>query len=303
MAVTFVDWMLVLLSVSFICRYVYYIFVKKAARLSIEGAGLLCLLGAVLVELLPVYLGRRESGTDIPIRIGLLLYLCCFGIQRLTLKEKMFPEKWSRYLIRQLNLHFIFNTLGAIRIVTKTNSDLAYDMLYDFSKCLRAVLRPFFCRDRILFKEEVAHIISYTNLEKIRFGNDIIVRMEIAEENFLLPPLSVQPLVENAIRHGLNKGRRKGVVTVRSYQTDTEYIIQVEDDGTGFDVSRYRRPFLYNRMENGGLERVRCRIEHMAGGSMDIRSFEGIGTVITLHIPKRKSRKGVGNYEDENDSG
>ncbi len=288
MIAAIVDGMLVMLSITFLCGYLYQVFIRKSAKMNLEGAGLLCLLAMVLMDMIPVYVQGKAVGNGIHMRIGLLLYLFCAGIQRL--KKDHSRQSRELYFIRQMNPHFIFNTLGTIRIVTKTNANLAYDMLYDFSKCLRAMFRPFLNSDPIPFKEEAAHIISYTNLEKIRFGSHITVRMEITEDDFLLPPLSVQPLVENAIRYGLQRGRRKGVVTVRSYQTASEYIVQVEDDGTGFNIAGccLRGD---NGPEAGGLQRVRYRVEHMAGGYVDIRSIEGTGTVITLHFPKGK--KGI----------
>lgn len=301
MIVSIVDVTLVLLSITSLCGYLYGFLVKKSVRMNFEEAGLLCLYVMVLADLLPVYVLGKNEGSSIHIRIGLVLYFFCVGIQRLKKDHSLGKQELD--FIRQMNPHFIFNTLGAIRIVTKTNVNLAYDMLYDFSKCLRAMFRPFLNREKILFKEEAAHIISYINLEKIRFGNNIMVRMEIEEDNFRLPPLSVQPLVENAVRYGLQKGKRKGVVTVRSYQTASEYIVQVEDDGIGFDASRCWKMRGDNGPQAGGLQRVRYRVEQMAGGRVDIRSFEGVGTVITLHIPKGKTGKVLWEYEDEDDSG
>ena len=112
--------------------------------------------------------------------------------------------------------------------------------------------------------------------------------MDIKEDNFSLPPLSVQPLVENAIRHGLLHGRKKGTVTVRSYQTISEYVVQVEDDGTGFEADGYDHLPGDSGPQACGLQQVRYRVENMTDGSVEIRSFIGIGTVITLHIPKKE---------------
>lgn len=201
--------------------------------------------------------------------------------------EKVREQERQR-IVRSLNPHFLFNTLGAIRIATKTNADLAYDMIYDFSKYLRVVIRMLTYKGDILFKEETAHIISYINLEKIRFGDNIAFHMDIKAQDFMLPPLLLQPLVENAVRHGLKNGRLKGVITIRSYQTPAEYIVQVEDDGIGFEAESYSRLPAQDGLESGGLQRVRYLIEKMAGGSMDIQSFIGIGTIVTLHIPKVK---------------
>lgn len=188
-------------------------------------------------------------------------------------------------VIRQINPHFIFNTLATIRIATKINADLAYDMIYDFSKYLRAVFQSLTNFENISFGEEADHVISYANLEKIRFGDNIMLNTNIEETDFMLPPLSLQPLVENAIIHGLKKGKRKGNVIIRSRKTHSEYIVQVEDDGIGFDMEAYNRQEYST--ESGGLQRVRYRVEQMTGGCMEVKSAIGAGTVITLHIPKK----------------
>lgn len=197
-------------------------------------------------------------------------------------------ERERQRIIQQIDPHFIFNTLGAIRITTKTNANLAYDMIYDFSKYLRAVFHAMVHTENILFQEEAAHVISYMNLEKLRFGENIALYVDIQAENFRLPPFSVQPLIDNAIRHGLEKGKRKGVVMLRSYQTPAEYIVEVEDNGTGFDVADYICLPADDGPEAGGLQRVRWLMENMADGSVEISSLAGSGTVVTLRIPREQ---------------
>lgn len=199
--------------------------------------------------------------------------------------EKIKEQERQR-IIHQIDPHFVFNTLGAIRIAAKTNADLAYDMIYDFSKYLRAVFHTLTHRENILFKDEAAHVAAYLNLEKLRFGDNIAFHTDIQTEDFMLPPLSLVPLVDNAIRHGLQRGKRKGVVILRTYQTAAEYIVQVEDDGVGFKTSKYRALPADEGAQAGGLQRVRYLVENMTDGSMEIKSFIGIGTIVTLHIPK-----------------
>ncbi|MCM1037853.1 MAG: histidine kinase [Ruminococcus sp.] len=201
-------------------------------------------------------------------------------------EEKIRAEERGR-ILRLIDPHFIFNTLGAIRIATKTNADLAYHMIYDFTKYFRAVLGFLISDGNILFREEAACVLCYVDLEKIRFGENIVFHMEIGEENFMLPPLSVQPLVENAIRHGIIKGRGKGTVTLRSYQTVSEYIVQVEDDGTGFEAGGYNKMPGDDGPQAHSLQRIRYRVEKMTAGSMEVKSYIGVGTIVTLHIPKR----------------
>ncbi len=208
-------------------------------------------------------------------------------------------EQERQRIIHQIDPHFVFNTLGAIRIATKTNADLAYDMIYDFSKYLRTVLHTLAHRENIFFKDEAAHVVTYLNLEKMRFGDDIEFRMDIQTEDFMLPPLSLIPLVDNAVRHGLQRGKRKGVVTLRTYQAAAEYIVQVEDDGVGFETAKYNALPADDGAQAGGLQRVRYLMENMADGSMEIKSFTGTGTIVTLHIPKDKQSEKVVHHENK----
>lgn len=199
--------------------------------------------------------------------------------------SEQIKAKERQRVIRQLNPHFIFNTLAAIRIVTKADSDLAYDMIYDFSKYLRVVFQSLTSYENISFREEADYVISYVNLMRLRFGDNITLYTGIEETDFMIPPLSLLPLVENAVIHGLKRGRRKGTVSIRSRQTLSEYIVQVEDDGIGFDAEAYTRTAIKGEAERG-LQRVRYRIEQMTGGSVEVKSAVGSGTLITLHIPK-----------------
>ena len=188
-------------------------------------------------------------------------------------------------VIHQLNPHFIFNSLGAARIAVRTDPELAYESIYGFSRYLRAVLRSLESRENIPLKEEISDVRAFVNLEKLRFGSRIKFRTDIREENFSLPPLSVLALVENAFVHGLQKGDREGTVTVRSCRVPSACIVQVEDDGIGFDAEAYGNLHGDDGPKAGGLLKVRYRMETMTNGRMDIQSFAGVGTVVTLQIP------------------
>ena len=195
-------------------------------------------------------------------------------------------ERERQSIIHQINPHFVFNTLATIRIITRVNSDLAYDMIYDFSKYLRAVIQSLTNPENITFKEEMDYVISYTNLQRIRFGDNIGINIDIRETDFMIPPMALQPLLENAIIHGLKKGKLKGRVSIRSYQNTEEYIVQVEDDGAGFDVKKYNGIPEEGSLKESGLQRVRNRLEQMLGGKLEVKSTIGKGTVVTLHIPR-----------------
>ena len=200
--------------------------------------------------------------------------------------SEQIEAKERQNLLRQINPHFIFNTLATIRIITKINPDLAYDMIYDFSKYLRAVFGSFANPGNISFGEETEYVISYINLERIRFGGNIMLDMDNEEKDFMIPPLSLQPIVENAIIHGLKKGKIKGTISIISRQNKSEYIIQIKDDGVGFNVEEYYKMEEDMGTKEGGLQRVKCRLEEMTGGKLEIDSRSGVGTIVTLHIPK-----------------
>lgn len=195
-------------------------------------------------------------------------------------------EKERQRMLHQINPHLIFNSLAAIQVMIKMDSDMAYDLIHDFSKYLQAVFQSFSYSEKISMSEEISNIMSFTKLERARFGNNIKIYLDIEAEDFMLPPLSIQPLVENAIVHGLKKGKRKGSVWIKSRQTASEYIVQVEDNGAGFNIKAYNRQRRCNDLNVGGLQRVKYRIERQLSGKVELKSIVGYGTVVTLHIPK-----------------
>ena len=112
---------------------------------------------------------------------------------------------------------------------------VAYSMLYDFSNYLRANIDNVTNLEGINFSAEVSHIQSYVNIERVRFGDRLEVEYDIKCDNFIVPPLSIQPLVENAIKHGVCKRIEGGIVYLRSYETEDFNIVEVEDTGVGFN--------------------------------------------------------------------
>ena len=123
---------------------------------------------------------------------------------------------------------------------------------------------------------------TYLWLEQMRFGDDLRVVYEVECAEFLLPPLSVQPMVENAVKHGLGRKDDGGVVTIRSRELADVWLIQVEDDGVGFD----EKAALEDGRVHIGIENVRRRLQFMCGGSLTIESRSGSGTLVSIRVPK-----------------
>ena len=138
----------------------------------------------------------------------------------------------------------------------------------------------------IQFAEEYQHIRTYLFLEQIRFQNKLSVIYDVEVTDFKLPALTIEPLVENAVKHGVSKKRGGGSVTISTRRTDEGILITVSDTGSGFDPDNY--------MEDGkvhvGIRNVRARLQSMVGGSLSIASTDK-GTVAVVTIPEKEAKK------------
>ena len=171
---------------------------------------------------------------------------------RMMVTERL-QESQLELMMGQIQPHFIFNTLSSIRTLVKIDPDVAYSMLYDFSNYLRANVDNVTNLDGIQFSAEVNHIKSYVNIEKVRFGDRLNVEYEIGDEDFVVPPLSIQPLVENAIKHGVVKKVQGGTVTLRSYSEEKYNVVEVVDTGIGFDQESANKVFGETISHDDGL--------------------------------------------------
>ncbi|MBQ1264700.1 MAG: histidine kinase, partial [Oscillospiraceae bacterium] len=154
-------------------------------------------------------------------------------------KNKMEAElKESRIaiMLSQIRPHFIYNTLGTIERMCLKDPQKAFDLVRNFSLYLRGNFSELDSLRTIRFAEELKHVEYYVNIEKVRFP-DMQIEYDVKTTDFVLPALSVQPLVENAIKHGLMRLETGGTVVIRSYETPTHFCVEVEDDGVGFDTS------------------------------------------------------------------
>ena len=198
----------------------------------------------------------------------------------------------AELMASQIKPHFIYNTLNSIRTLVKVDPEQAQKTVYDFSTYLRSNLENVGERELIPFSDELRHIQAYLNIEKVRFGERLRVAEDIGTKSFQVPPLSVQPLVENAVKHGICARMEGGTVTIRSREEADAYVVEVEDDGIGFDVeSIEKRGEVNDKFSHIGLENIRFRIREIARGRLDIHSRPGEGTKVTVTFPK-EDRKG-----------
>jgi len=197
--------------------------------------------------------------------------------------SREFDDMQTKIMLSQIQPHFLHNTLTSIIYYADKDSAKTKTALVDFSKYLRKNLDSISKEGLVSFKEELEHTKKYLSLEKFRFEENLEVEYDIQDEFFSLPVLTLQPLVENAVRHGIRKSKSgKGKVIIQSKLTDTHHEVKVIDDGAGFDVSG-----IEDMDETHiGIRNVRKRLMLECGGQLVITSEEGYGTVCRILIPK-----------------
>ena len=187
-------------------------------------------------------------------------------------------------LISQIQPHFIYNTLGTIEQLCITEPEAASKLVRNFSLYLRGNFSELDNAKPIMFSQEMNHVKHYTDIEQVRFP-DMTIKYDLRSVEFLLPALSVQPLVENAIKHGLMGLEEGGIVTISAYETENDYVVDVTDDGVGFDMNAG-----YDETKHVGIKNIRARIEAMCNGTLTIESEIGKGTKATMKIPKEATK-------------
>lgn len=183
-------------------------------------------------------------------------------------------------MLSQIQPHFIYNTLGTIERMCLKDPQKANELVRNFSLYLRGNFSELDSVTPIRFTEELKHVEHYVNIEKVRFP-DMTIRYEVEATEFVLPALSVQPLVENAIKHGLMRLETGGTVVIRSYETPSHFCVEVKDDGVGFDTSA---PL--DEKKHVGLRNIRGRLQAMVDGDLILESCPDAGTTAVIRIPK-----------------
>jgi signal transduction histidine kinase len=198
-------------------------------------------------------------------------------------KQKVIEEQRNALMISQINPHFVYNTLSTIASMCDVSPQQAKYLTIDFSRYLRKNLSSLNSESTIPFEEELSHVECYLKIEKARFRERLNIVYSIGCRDFSIPPLTVQPLVENAVKHGVTKKADGGTVKICTYDTNISYVIEIIDDGVGFDTD--------NAQMHVGLENVRSRIMAMCKGDVTVKSTIGVGTRVTVEIPKRKGKR------------
>ncbi|RRA49684.1 sensor histidine kinase [Acidipila sp. EB88] len=194
-------------------------------------------------------------------------------------------------LQRQINPHFLFNTLNSIATLIRVRPEQARELIVKLANILRALLKDH--DSYVPFREELSFTEDYLGIEVVRFGAEklrIVKEIDPHTLEISVPSMLLQPLVENSIKHGLEPRISGGTITLRSRLEPGRFVIEVEDDGVGIAPERSLRTGVLTQESNGiGMRNVRERLEVLYGDAavFEITSRPGRGTRVTMQMPHR----------------
>ncbi|MDO4622389.1 MAG: histidine kinase [Eubacteriales bacterium] len=207
------------------------------------------------------------------------------SLNLLIRQERTLSEMKMNAMGEQLQPQYLYNILGVIAQLEGTPTETR-NALMDFSRYLRGNMELLGNRDLIPFAGELNHIRTYVSLEQLRFEEKLQMEYDIETVDFMVPALSVQMMVENAIKHGITPKDGQGRIRLSVRKTGKMIGITVEDDGVGFDTSLKKN----DGRTHVGLESTRERLRILSKGTMDINSEIGKGTKVVIQIPEGGKR-------------
>lgn len=248
------------------------------------------LLGVGVALDLSLYYFSDDSLSLVFTLIAILIYSVFEGItlmftyieQKNAYEEMKIQLALSRTttMMSQIRSHFVFNLLNAISGMCKYDPEMADDTVVRFARYLRNNIDIMEKDDNIPFETDLRQVEDYVALEQVRFGDKIEFYTDVEKDDFMIPPLILQPVVENAIKHGISKKQGNGTIILRTRDAGENVVITVEDDGVGFDMSEL------DKERSVGIRNIKFRLQHLVKGSLDIKSEVGVGTTVTITIPK-----------------
>lgn len=256
-------------------------------RQGLKNDEFLSLISYCVFPLIALFLRLFWDGPQIFLSTSLSLIWIYAVLQRgqrkqLQEQENQLIQSRLGILLSQIQPHFLYNTLSAICGLCDINPKEAKKVTAEFADYLRHNLESLNQSDPIPFVEEMEHTKIYLSIEKKRFEDKLDIVYDIRIKDFYIPSLTMQPLVENAVKHGVRKAKEGGTVTISTTEDPNYYIITIADDGVGFDASKPpSKPGMHI-----GIENVKERLWSMCCGILMIESEVGCGTNAIIKIPK-----------------
>lgn len=259
-------------------------------RYTIAVAGnivLLCSIGAeMLCSLFYWYHGFIHEGTMVS--LGLFIFTACilFGdishwiidSHRAVVLEREVAENRLYLLQGQMKPHFLYNTLQAIQELCYTEPAKAADAIVTFSAYLRMNIDSLNTKKPIPFQQELEHIKIFMDIEMLRFGEKLKFETDLAATDFSIPNLTLQPIIENAVHHGIRQRKEGGVVSLVTREEKGHISIIITDDGVGFEPEKVSLRALSN---------IILQLNSV-GADLNIVSSPGKGTKVTIILERKE---------------
>lgn len=238
-------------------------------------------------------LHEKMMPLNIAITLALLLMYCVNYMNRrkvlleqkelLAIQQREMLEMEVQLMISQIQPHFLYNTIAMIRGLCREDAAAAADSLGYFSAFLRGSLHMMQRKDCVSIEEELKLVESYMFLEQKRFGERLEYIEDIEDVSFDIPALTIEPILENAVHHGIEEKEEGGMVLLEVTEDEDDYIVRITDDGAGFDTNAQ-----VDTKKHIGMTNVKERLWKMCGGTLEFESTIGEGTTATIRIPKKK---------------
>lgn len=268
-------------------RSIYYI--KKAA--------FMFLLMMAILELW-IFYGDVWMYNGIYLNIGILIYTAAMlvytvaefieGERKNAEVKKELLERRVTMLMSQMKPHFLYNTLQTIQELCYTQPETAASAIVKFSKCLRRNMDLLGEQRWIPFTQELDYIKNYMEIEKLRFGKELEFLEEIDVQDFSVPAFLIQPLIENAVKHGVRKKGSEGYVKLKTWFAEGYILIEIQDNGVGISEG-------YDIYTEGhALYNIQKRLESYPGICLEINSRTGEGTQAFIVIEREKEYESSG---------
>ena len=220
-------------------------------------------------------------GTSVSVMI-LFIFILLDQVDHSIRQQQKNAAQQASIIVLQMRPHFIYNTLMSIYYLCKQDAEKAQQVILDFSSYLRQNFTAIAKADTIPFTEEVEHTRAYLAVEQARFQDRLMVEIETPFTDFRVPPLTLQPIVENAVKHGLDPELEPLFISVSSRQQDGFAEIIVDDSGPGYKPADDNEPHI-------ALANICERLKMMCRGELTISNRDCGGTIVTIRIPLKSS--------------
>ena len=206
------------------------------------------------------------------------------NVEQYMKQQQEIAHQRSSIMVLQMRPHFIYNSMMGIYYLCDQDPKKAKQVTLDFTTYLRKNFAAIASEDMIAFADELEHTRAYLAVEQAQFEDSLFVDFDTPFTSFRLPPLTLQPIVENAVVHGMRKSNAPIRVSVATRKTDTAIEIIVEDDGPGFKPSDNNEPHI-------ALNNIINRLEMMCGGTLTVSPRKSGGTTVKVTLPANKTEE------------